>query len=103
MSFTERAKSLYQTIKQEIAVYQLVLRHPRTPWHARIILGLAVAYFLSPIDLIPDFIPILGQLDDLLIVPGLFALALKLIPKDVVTECREQVKSQQPKAERPIE
>lgn len=78
-----------------------MLRHPRTPWPARIILGLAVAYLLSPIDLIPDFIPVLGQLDDLLIVPGLFTLALKLIPKEVVAECREKVKSQQPESNLP--
>jgi len=94
MSFSERAKALLKTIQQEIKVYQLVLRHPRTPWHARIILGLAVAYFLSPIDLIPDVIPVFGQLDDLLIVPGLVTLALKLIPKEVVAECREKVKAE---------
>jgi uncharacterized membrane protein YkvA (DUF1232 family) len=95
VSYSERARTLYQTIKREITVYQLVLRHPRTPRPARILLGLAVAYLLSPVDLIPDPIPLLGQLDDLLIVPGLVTLALKLIPKEVVAECREQVKVQQ--------
>jgi uncharacterized membrane protein YkvA (DUF1232 family) len=94
LSLTDRMKALLNTIQQEINVYQLVIRHPRTPWHARIVLGLAIAYFLSPIDLIPDPIPVLGQLDDLLIVPGLVTLALKLIPKEVVAECREQVKRQ---------
>ncbi len=103
MTFTERTRAFYRKIKQEITVYQLVLRHPRTPWPARIVLGLAVAYLLSPIDLIPDFIPVLGQLDDLLIVPGLFALALKLIPKEVVTECREQVTSQHSESNPPTE
>jgi uncharacterized membrane protein YkvA (DUF1232 family) len=88
----DRAKAFRKTIEREIRVYQLVLRHERTPWYARALLGLATAYFLSPIDLIPDPIPVLGQLDDLLIVPGLFALALKLIPKDVVAECREKIK-----------
>jgi uncharacterized membrane protein YkvA (DUF1232 family) len=102
LSFAERSKALLQAIKQEITVYQLVMRHPRTPWLARGLLGLAVAYFLSPIDLIPDPIPVLGQLDDLLIVPGLVGLAMKLIPKDVVAECREQVKAQQKAAEPPI-
>lgn len=91
MSVIDRAKAFGNTIKTEIKVYQLVLRHPRTPWYARVVLGLAVVYFLSPIDLIPDPIPVLGQLDDFLIVPGLVALALKLIPKDVVAECREKV------------
>jgi uncharacterized membrane protein YkvA (DUF1232 family) len=67
------------------------LRHPRTPLFAKILLGLAVAYLLLPFDLIPDFIPVVGQLDDVLIVPGLIYLALKMIPDDVVAECRQQV------------
>jgi uncharacterized membrane protein YkvA (DUF1232 family) len=95
MPFADRIKAMFKRIGQEITVYQLVLRHPATPWHARIILGIAIAYFLSPIDLIPDPIPVLGQLDDLLIVPGLIALALKFIPKEVVAECREKVKASQ--------
>jgi uncharacterized membrane protein YkvA (DUF1232 family) len=95
VSFSQRTRILFETIKREIAVYQLVLRHPRTPWPARLLLGLAVAYLLSPIDLIPDPIPLLGQLDDVLIVPGLVTLALKLIPQEVVAECRQQVKAQQ--------
>jgi len=82
------AKSLVRQFKQEIEVYGLVLKHPRTPWAARALLGAAVAYAVSPIDLIPDFIPVLGQLDDLVIVPALVMMALKLIPKDVVAECR---------------
>ena len=82
------AKSLARQFKQEIRVYGLVLKHPRTPWAARVLLGAAVAYAVSPIDLIPDFIPVLGQLDDLVIVPALVMMALKLIPKDVVAECR---------------
>jgi len=67
------------------------LHHPQTPLFAKILLGLAVAYLLLPFDLIPDFIPVLGQLDDVLIVPGLIYLALKMIPDDVVAECRQQV------------
>jgi uncharacterized membrane protein YkvA (DUF1232 family) len=67
------------------------LHHPQTPLFAKILLGLAVAYLLLPFDLIPDFIPVLGQLDDVLIVPGLIYLALKMIPDHVVAECRQQV------------
>ena len=59
---------------------------------AKFLLWLAIGYVLLPFDLIPDFIPVLGQLDDILIVPGLIYLALKMIPKDIITECREQVK-----------
>ncbi|WP_287112278.1 DUF1232 domain-containing protein [Methylobacillus sp.] len=78
-------------LKAELAVYQLVLRHPQTPWLAKVLLGMAVGYLLLPFDLIPDFIPILGQLDDLVIVPGLFYLAIKCVPAVVIDECRRQV------------
>ena len=80
-----------RTIKQEVQVYQLVLRDSRSPWYAKAVLGLAIGYLLLPFDLIPDFIPVLGQLDDILIVPGLVWLALKLIPPEIVAECRKQV------------
>jgi uncharacterized membrane protein YkvA (DUF1232 family) len=78
-------------LKTELAVYRLVLRHPRTPLLAKVLLGLAIGYALLPFDLIPDFIPVLGHLDDLAIVPGLVILALWLIPKEVVAECRKEV------------
>lgn len=70
-----------------------MLKHEEIPWLARVLLGAAIAYFVSPIDLIPDAIPVLGQLDDLLIVPGLVALALRMVPKEVVEECRLKVKT----------
>lgn len=73
----------------ELSFYRRVLAHPHTPWLSRILLGAAIAYFVSPIDLIPDMIPVLGQLDDLLIVPGLFYLALRLIPAEVIHSCRQ--------------
>jgi uncharacterized membrane protein YkvA (DUF1232 family) len=84
----ERARAFTEGVKREVAVYRRVLRHPRTPWAARLVLGAAVGYLLMPFDLIPDFIPVLGQLDDILIVPGLVYLALKLVPAEVVAECR---------------
>ena len=95
----ERLKTWAAALKREALVLWFATRDPRAPWYAKWLAVLIVAYALSPIDLIPDFIPILGQLDDLLIVPGLFALALKLIPKEVVAECREKVKSQQQKTD----
>jgi uncharacterized membrane protein YkvA (DUF1232 family) len=67
------------------------LRHQQTPLLAKFLLGLAVAYVLLPFDLIPDFIPIIGQLDDVIIVPGLIYLALKMIPDEIIRECREKI------------
>lgn len=74
--------------RNEITVYRRVLGHPRTPRAAKIILGAAIAYALSPVDLIPDFIPVLGHLDDIVILPLLLWIALMLIPRDVIQECR---------------
>ena len=80
--------------KQEIAYYRALFTHPRTPRISRWLLGGAVAYLVSPIDIIPDFIPILGQLDDLLIVPSLVYAALAFIPASVKAECREKTANQ---------
>lgn len=84
-------KLLTKQLKREFAVYRLVLRHPQTPWVAKCFLGLAVGYLLLPFDLIPDFIPVLGQLDDVIIIPALLYVALLFIPKAVIKACREQV------------
>ena len=87
----DRIRAFTRQIKREIAVYRLVLADARTPLPAKIALGAAIGYLLLPFDLIPDFIPVLGQLDDLLIVPGLMWLALRLIPREVVEEARRQI------------
>ena len=88
-----RLKSIAQAFKRELEVYRLVLRDPRTPWLAKALLGLAVGYLLLPFDIIPDFIPVIGQLDDAIIVPTLVVTALKLVPKEVVEECRARARS----------
>jgi uncharacterized membrane protein YkvA (DUF1232 family) len=84
----QRLQSTAKRLRQEIKVYQLVLKDPRTPKLAKILLGLALGYALLPFDLIPDFIPVIGHLDDLIIVPVLVILALKMVPQDVVDDCR---------------
>ena len=64
------------------------MKDPRTPWYAKTVAAIVVAYALSPIELIPDFIPVLGDLDDLILVPLGIVMAIKLIPTEVLEECR---------------
>ena len=88
-----RLREIAGRLKTELAVYRLVLKHRETPMLAKVLLGLAVGYALLPFDLIPDFIPVVGHLDDLIIVPGLVIMALWLIPPHVVADCREKLAS----------
>lgn len=87
-----RLRRAFRRLRREVAVYRLVLKDARTPWLARVLLGAAIAYLLSPIDLIPEFIPVIGQLDDLVIVPTLVFLALRLIPREVIADARRRVR-----------
>jgi uncharacterized membrane protein YkvA (DUF1232 family) len=75
--------------RDTLALY-LAARDPRTPWYAKLFVGLIVAYALSPIDLIPDFIPVLGFLDDVVILPIGILLAVWMIPGSVLLDCRER-------------
>ncbi len=86
-----RMRQVARNLARELRVGRLVLRDPRTPWLARILLGCGVAYALSPVDLVPDFIPVLGHLDDAVVVPLLFLLGLALVPAEVIREHRETV------------
>lgn len=86
----EKWKRRAKQLKIEIYAIYLAYKDPRVPWYARIFAACVVAYAFSPIDLIPDPIPILGYLDDLILIPLGVLLALKMIPKEVMTECRER-------------
>ena len=79
-------------LKQQVLALYLAYKDPRTPWYAKLFGALVVAYAFSPIDLIPDFIPILGYLDDLILLPLGIALAIKMIPKEVMDECSQKAK-----------
>jgi uncharacterized membrane protein YkvA (DUF1232 family) len=81
-------RELSEAFKRELGIYKAVLRDRRTPKLAKLFLWLAIGYLLMPFDLIPDFIPVLGQLDDLVIVPCLVIIALKLIPNEIIIEHR---------------
>ena len=77
-------------LKQDIPAIFLALRSPRTPWYAKALAAVTIVYALSPVDLIPDFIPVIGVLDDLLILPALTALTIRMIPPKVFERCREE-------------
>lgn len=86
----DRWKSWARSLKREVYALYLAYKDPRVPWYARVFAGCVVAYAFSPIDLIPDFIPVIGYLDDLILVPIGIALAVRMIPPTVLTECREE-------------
>ena len=75
-------------IKRDALTLWFAVKHPGTPWHVKALGAFVVAYALSPIDLIPDFIPVLGYLDDVLLLPGLIWLTVRLLPTEVLAECR---------------
>jgi uncharacterized membrane protein YkvA (DUF1232 family) len=77
-------------LKAETFGLYLAARDPRTPWYAKLLAAGIVAYAVSPIDLIPDFVPVLGYLDDLILIPAGIALAIRLVPDSVLADCRAQ-------------
>jgi uncharacterized membrane protein YkvA (DUF1232 family) len=92
-------KDRARLLKRDTMALYLAAGDPRTPWYAKVLAGVVVAYALSPIDLIPDFIPVLGYLDDLILVPAGIAVVLRLVPAEVMADCRERASA---RAERPI-
>jgi len=88
MPLLEELKQRARRLKAETFALYLAARHPDAPWYAKLLVAAIVAYALSPIDLIPDFIPIVGYLDDIVLIPIGIALAIKLVPPPVLAECR---------------
>ena len=84
IDFKERARKL----KTDLPAVFLALKKKETPVYTKILAGVTILYALSPIDLIPDFIPVLGYIDDLIVLPALIALTIKLIPKEIFVQCR---------------
>jgi uncharacterized membrane protein YkvA (DUF1232 family) len=89
----DRLKHWARAIKRDMTTLWLAARHPDVPWYAKAVAAATVAYALSPIDLIPDFVPVLGHLDDLVIVPAGILLAVWLIPADILAELRSQAEA----------
>jgi uncharacterized membrane protein YkvA (DUF1232 family) len=83
-------KGRARRLKREVYALYLAVRDPRCPWYARLFAGMVVAYAFSPIDLIPDFIPVIGYLDDLILVPLGIAVAIRLIPPQILAESRAE-------------
>lgn len=87
-------KARLELLKAEVIAVYLAAKHPLTPWYAKLFMLAIVAYALSPIDLIPDFIPVIGFLDDLLLLPLGIALAIRMVPAAVMAECRARASAQ---------
>ncbi len=86
----EKLKDIAVKLKAEFDFYRRLQKHPRTPLLAKMLLWLAIAYLLMPFDLIPDFLPVIGQLDDVVVIPLLIYFALRLTPADVIAECKKE-------------
>lgn len=95
----ERLKRWARKLKTEVYALYLAYKDPRVPWYARALAAVVVGYAFSPIDLIPDPIPILGYLDDVILIPLGIALVIRMIPHEVLVECRKEAKTMQ---DRPV-
>ncbi|MEB2630760.1 DUF1232 domain-containing protein [Peribacillus frigoritolerans] len=97
----DKIKTWARSLKRQIFILYFACKDERVPWHAKVFTACVVAYAFSPIDIIPDFIPILGYLDDVILVPIGIMIALKMIPKSVLTDCEgkaeEMMKNGKPK------
>jgi uncharacterized membrane protein YkvA (DUF1232 family) len=96
----DRIKIWARTLKRDSRAIYLAARDPRVPWYAKLLAVAVAGYALSPIDLIPDFIPVIGYLDDLVLVPLGIWLVISLVPKEIMIECRARASEASPPASR---
>ena len=97
-TLTQRLRQWARRLKAEVIAMYFVMKHPETPLYAKVLAAIIVGYALSPIDLIPDFVPILGYVDDVILLPLGIALVIKLIPKNILEACRKEAKINPPAA-----
>ena len=90
MKLVDKLKAIAAQLKAEFEFYRRLQQHPQTPTLAKALLWLAIGYVLMPFDLIPDFLPIIGQLDELVIIPLLLYFAIKLTPPDIIAACKTE-------------
>ena len=90
MSIADQLRGWAKKVKRDGVTLWFASRHPFVPWYAKALGVFVVAYALSPIDLIPDFVPVFGYLDDVILLPALIWLAIRMIPSPVLVECRDQ-------------
>lgn len=94
MTIIEQLKQKARALKKELTVLYYAYQKPETGWFPKLLILIALGYALSPFDLIPDFIPVLGYLDDLLLVPFLIALSIRFIPEEILAKCRKEAEEQ---------
>ena len=90
MKIKDKLKARAKKLKVDIPAVFIAMKHKRTPVLAKVLAAITIAYALSPIDLIPDFIPVIGLLDDVILLPALIVLIIKIIPTEIFAECREK-------------
>lgn len=96
VTLKQRLRQWARKLKNEVIAIYFVMKHPETPLYAKIFTAIIVGYALSPIDLIPDFIPILGYVDEAILLPLAIALVIKMIPAHILSACREEATTNPP-------
>jgi len=96
LTLDQRLKQWARKLKNEVIAMYFVMKHPETPLYAKVFAAIVVGYALSPIDLIPDFVPILGYVDDVILLPLGIALVIKMIPTNLFAVCREKARNNPP-------